>query len=344
MDLDRYIQRNDATWRRLDELGSRGRRPSGDDLAELVRLYPIVAADLSHARTNYDDPDLIAHLSEIVGNANAIIYGTPRRGAPHVLEFFTRTFPAAVWSSRRFVWISALCLFLPAVATGLWLYLSGSTLDAAVPPELQRLIATSEFRDYYSSQAASDFSVMVMLNNIRVALFAFALGVIPIIGTAWILITNGAHLGVMAAVMHHAGEGNQFWVLIAPHGLLELTSIVIAGAAGLRLSWALIAPGDRSRLESFAAEGLTSVVIAGGLAVSFVVAALIEAFITPSDLPAPLRVSIGVVVLGAFGTYIVSFGTRAATSAGPDAGDHSGRPVASEASSTLDAQVHITEL
>lgn len=348
MDLDRYIQRNDATWRRLAELSHKGRKPSGDDLAELVRLYPIVAAHLSHVRTNYDDPDLIARLSEMVGNSNAIIYGTRARRAPVARRFFTETFPVAVWSSRTFIVVSALLLFVPAFATGLWLYHSGSTLDAAVPPELQRLIASSEFRDYYSSEAASDFSIMVMLNNIRVAFFAFALGVIPVVGTAWILITNGAHIGVMGAVMHNAGEGAQFWVLITPHGLLELTSIVIAGAAGLRLSWALIAPGDRSRLQAFADEGLQAVVIAGGLSVAFIAAGLIEAFVTPSTLPAPVRLGIGAATLAVFVAYIIAFGTTAGSSSDRTSGtgvttvadaDVSG----SQSSGALDHQIGITE-
>lgn len=343
MDLDRYIQRNDAKWRRLGTLTSKGGKLTGDERAELVRLYPIVSADLSHVRTNYNDPDLITRLSEVVGNANSIIYAAPGRRGGQVRRFFTVTFPGAVWSSRTFIWISSLCLFLPALATGLWLYNSGSTLDLAIPPELQHLIATSEFRDYYSSHAASDFSVMVMLNNIRVAFFAFALGVIPIVGTAWILILNGANVGVMAAVMHSAGEGAQFWVLITPHGLLELTSIVIAGAAGLRLSWSLIAPGDRSRLEAFAAEGLQAVIIAGGLSCTFVLAALIEAFVTPSGLPAPLRILVGVVSLVAFVGYIVAFGSGATAGASTRWADASTIGRVSEPAAALDAEIRVTK-
>ncbi|MCB1255713.1 MAG: stage II sporulation protein M [Microthrixaceae bacterium] len=311
MDLDRYIQRNDSNWRRLEYLTTRGRKLASEDLEELVKLYPRVSADLSHARARYADPDLNARLSAIVGNANNLIYAAPRRSKPKVQTFFVETFPAAVWSGRIFIVIAALCLFVPAIGMGFWLNHSGSTLDAAVSPEMQKLLAQREFRAYYSSQAASDFSVQLMLNNIRVALLAFALGVIPLVGTGWILISNGIHLGVMAAVMHHAGEGVQFWALITPHGLLELSSVVVAGAAGLRLSWSLIAPGDRTRLESFAREGLRSVIVAGGLACCFVVAALLEAFITPSGLPAPVRIAIGVGVFAAFVAYIVSFGASA---------------------------------
>lgn len=339
MDLDRYIQRNDATWRQLEDLTNRGRKLNGAQLQELVRLYPRVAADLSHARTRYADPELNARLSAIVGNANNLIYAAPRRSRSTLRNFFSETFPAAVWSSRRFILVAAALLLLPAIGMGFWLEHSGSTLDAAVPPELQKLIAEHEFRDYYSSQAASDFSLQVMLNNIQVALLAFALGVVPLIGSTWILISNGVSIGVMAAVMHRAGEGVQFWALITPHGLLEISSAIIAGGAGLRLSWSLIAPGDRSRLEAFAREGLRSVVVAGGLACCFVIAALIEAFVTPSGLPTAVRITIGVGAFTAFVAYIASFGSAA------ERRGLTGLALSlSEPSGALDHEVGVTQL
>ncbi|MEI2638230.1 MAG: stage II sporulation protein M [Microthrixaceae bacterium] len=359
MDLDRYIQRNDATWRRLEKLTQQSRKLSSVELNELIRLYPRVSTDLSHAQTHYADPDLNARLSAIVGNANALIYSAPRRSGSSVGAFFTETFPAAVWTARRFIAVSALCLLLPAIGMGLWLNASGSTLDAAVPPEMQELIAQHEFADYYSSQPAGDFSVQLMLNNIQVAVLAFALGVIPIVGTAWVMISNGVNIGVMAAVMHNAGEGAQFWGLITPHGLLEISSAIIAGAAGLRLSWALIVPGERSRLEAFSREGVRSVVVAGGLACCFIVAALIEAFITPSGLPTFARILIGVSVFGAFVAYIVSFGSAAerrgvtgladsltSRTARSLASAHGARPSGpgSQPAGALDHEVRITKL
>ncbi len=315
MDIDRYIQRNEPAWRRLSQLSRTGARDarqlSDDEITELITLYQRVSAHLSHARSTYGDPDLNARLSGILGEARVVIY----RGRSSVLasvgRFFTETFPAAVWGSRRYVAVSAVLLLLPAVAMGIWLYNSPAALDASVPPELQALIAEEEFADYYRSDAAQNFAGYVTINNIQVAFLAFALGMVPVVGTSWVLATNGLNVGVMAAVMHRAGEGSQFWGLILPHGLLELTAITVAGAAGLRLSWALVAPGDRTRATALRDEGMRAVVIVMGLALCFVVAGFIEGFVTPSSLPTALRIGVGVAALSVFVVYVLLFGSRA---------------------------------
>lgn len=315
MDLDRYIQTHDATWRRLAELSRRaGRRVSNltdAEIEELTTLYQRVSAQLSHVRTTYADPGLILRLSRLLGEARIVIY--ERRGNPAraVARFFTEVFPAAVWVSRRYIAVAFLCLFLPALAMGIWLSHSPAVLDASVPPELQRSISHSEFRDYYSSQAAQDFAGTVTVNNIQVSFLAFALGLIPVLGPVFVLVTNGLNVGVMAAVMHHAGEGSQFWGLIMPHGLLEISSIIIAAAAGLRISWAIVAPGDRSRGEALAEEGLRAVVLVLGLVLCFITAGFIEGFVTPSGMATALRIGVGASVFVAFWTYVVLFGQRA---------------------------------
>ncbi|HTN99641.1 MAG TPA: stage II sporulation protein M [Microthrixaceae bacterium] len=315
MDIDRYLQRNDPTWRRLEELtknGTRGaKRFSDDEVTELIALYQRVSAQLSHARTQYADPALNARLSQLLGAARNIIYQQRRGSFRTILRFFSETFPAAVWVSRRFIAVAAICFLVPAIGMGFWLANSPTALDASVPPELQRLIAEHEFSDYYSSDAAQNFAGTVTINNIQVAFLAFALGIVILLGPAWILASNGMHIGVMAAVMHNAGEGAQFWGLILPHGLLEISSILVAGAAGLRLSWAVVAPGDRTRAKAFADEGMRAVVIVIGLAVCFIVAGFIEGFVTPSSMPTALRIAVGVGVLVAFVAYIVLLGSSA---------------------------------
>lgn len=315
MDIDRYIQRNDPTWQRLEQLSRTGARNvralSDDEITELIALYQRVSAHLSHARSRYRDPDLNARLSGILGAARVVIYRRRTSVWGSVGRFFTETFPAAVWGSRRFVAVAALLVFVPAIGMGLWLYHSPAALDASVPPEMQELIAEEEFADYYRSDAAQDFAGYVTVNNIQVAFLAFALGIIPIVGTGWVLGSNGLNLGVMAAVMHRAGEGAQFWGLILPHGLLELTAITVAGAAGLRLSWAIVAPGERTRGRALREDGMRAVVIVGGLALCFVVAGFIEGFVTPSALPTALRIAVGVAAVSLFVTYVVLLGSRA---------------------------------
>src|SRR5690606_18218896 len=165
VDIDRYIQRNDPTWRRLEHLArsaAKGVRSLDDDeLTELVELYQRVSAHLSHARGQYRDPDLNARLSRILGEARVVIYrrrGTAWRAAG---RFFTETFPAAVWHSRRHLAVAAICFLGPAIGFGVWLANAPEALDAAVPPELQELIAEEEFESYYSSDAAQNFAGQV---------------------------------------------------------------------------------------------------------------------------------------------------------------------------------------
>jgi uncharacterized membrane protein SpoIIM required for sporulation len=332
VDIDRYIQRNEPTWRRLEQLSSTATRNVArlrdDEVDELLELYQTVSAHLSHARTNYADPDLNARLSGVLGAARHAIYR--RRGDPlrSVARFVTVTFPAAVWSSRRFVLLAALAFCVPAVGMGVWMANSPAVLDAAVPPELQELIATEEFESYYSSDAAQNFAGYVTINNIQVAFLAFALGVVPLLGPGFVLVTNGVNVGVMAAVMHRAGEAGQFWGLILPHGLLEIASIFVAGAAGLRLSWALVAPGERTRPAALAEEGQRSVVVVVGLVACFAVAGFVEGFVTPSALPTALRIGVGVAVLAGFVTYVVALGPRAVAAGHTGLfGEHGGDPL-----------------
>jgi uncharacterized membrane protein SpoIIM required for sporulation len=152
----------------------------------------------------------------------------------------------------------------------------------------------------------------VFVNNVRVAIVAFVIGVAFCVGTAGILAFNGANIGVPAGLFTAAGEAGRFWGLILPHGVLELSAVVVAGAAGLRLGWTLIDPGDRTRSEALTREGRRSVAVVIGLVLAFAVAGTIEGFVTPSGLPTPVRVGIGLVVGAAFWAYVVGAGRRAA--------------------------------
>jgi uncharacterized membrane protein SpoIIM required for sporulation len=153
----------------------------------------------------------------------------------------------------------------------------------------------------------------VFVNNVQVAIYAFAAGILLCGVTAYILILNGSNLGVAAGLFAAAGESPKFWGLILPHGLLELSAVVIAGAAGLRLGWAIIDPGDRTRRDALAEQGRRSVVIILGLVVVFLVAGLIEGFVTGSSMHTFFRVGLGVVVALAFWLYIVTQGRLAAS-------------------------------
>jgi uncharacterized membrane protein SpoIIM required for sporulation len=321
VDIDRFIARNAPAWHRLDDLSTRaGRglsRLTPAEVDELVGLYQRVSSHLSHARSAYRDQALTSRLTVIVGRANGVIYGGGRpRALGAVADFFVWRFPAAVYQSGRFVAASAALLLVPAIAMGAWLATSDAAIEATAPDAVREAYLEEDFEDYYSSQPATDFASQVTVNNIQVSLFAFAGGILACVPSAALLVFNGASVGAAGGLFADAGELPKFFGLILPHGLLELTAVVVAGAAGLRLGWSLIAPGDdRTRAQAVGEEARRSVVIALGLVLAFVVAGLIEGFVTGRGVPTPLRLAIGVAAWLAFVIWVVVQG-RAATARG----------------------------
>ncbi len=317
MDLDRYITQHRPAWDRLGHLARRGRRGSQRldpaEADELVQLYQRVSGHLSHARSTYADPALTVLLTRLVADANAVIYGSRASARAAVRDFVLVTYPAAVWRIRHFVGIAALLTLVPAFAVGAWIANSDAALDASAPEAVRAAYVEEDFAAYYSSEPAAQFAAEVTFNNIQVSITAFAVGILACVGTAGILAFNGANVGIAGGLFHAVGEWERFWGLILPHGLLEITAVIIAGGAGLRLGWTLIDPGDRPRLVALGEEGRRSVTVVLGLVGAFVVAGLIEGFVTGSPLPTLVRVGIGVLVEVAFLTYIARLGRAGLT-------------------------------
>lgn len=313
-DVDAFITAHRPTWDRLDELLAGARRGSlgPHDLDELVRLYLRASSHLSTARTVHRDPALTAELAALVGRAHGTVYGTRARSWRALGRFVGTTFPAAVWHARRAVVASAALFLAAALAVGVWFARSDAAVEALAPPEVRQAYLEEDFEAYYSSAPATQFGASVFTNNVRVGVLAFAGGIAWCVPTAFVLVSNGANLGVAAGLFHAAGRAPHFWGLILPHGLLELTAVFIAGGAGLRLGWTLIAPGDRRRSDALAHEGRRTIVIVIGLVAAFLVAGVIEAGVTPSGLPTAARVATGVVVEVVFLVYLLQRGRAAA--------------------------------
>ena len=284
---------------------------SDDEVNDLVALYQKTSANLSYVRTYYRDPGLVSYLTTLVSTSGNVIYGTRSRTWRALADFFVITFPAAVWGSRRFMAISAALLLVPAIVFAVWIANSTEARNLAIPPALAQSYVDKEFEEYYASEQASQFASHVYTNNIQVGIMAFASGLLFGIPTIIVLVFNGANVGVAAGLFAHYGELGKFFGLILPHGLIELTSVIIAGGAGLHMGWNLIAPGERSRDTALREEGRRVITIVFGLVASFAIAGVIEGFVTGQPWPTWLRLGIGTIVEVAFVAYLVVLGRRA---------------------------------
>ncbi len=315
MDVDSFATLHAGSWDRLDHLARQaaGHPPSltPTELEELVSLYGHVSTHLSYVRTHFTEPDLTRRLSGLLARAGASLHGTRPPARRSMAEFFTTTLPAAVWHLRPFIAASAALTFLPALVVGLWLTHSPSALHTIAPPPFARQYVNHSFGDYYHSEPALQFATHVYLNNVLVSLLAFAFGVFLCVPTGFVLVENGINVGAAAGLLTASGKGTHFWVLILPHGLVELTSVVLAGAAGLRLGWTLVDPGDRYRGAALAEEGRRAMVVLLGVVLSLGIAGAIEGTVTGSSLPAGLRVGLGAAAEAALLAYLVVMGRRA---------------------------------
>ena len=317
MDIDVFAKAHSAQWQRLKELSAQ-RRLTGQEADELVRLDRQGATHLSLLRSNAPDPALVSELSVILVKARA------RIASPHDLtwstgvRFFTRTIPAALYRVRWWsVAVSVACL-LVAVVAGVWLVGQPDFLNSVVPPEQQRHLAEEAFAAYYSEYPSASFTALVWTNNAFIAAICVATGITGLF-PAQVLFTNSLNVGVMGAVMHVQGADWVFWSLILPHGLLELSCVFVAGAAGMRLFWAWLVPGARTRGQALAEEGRTTIVIVVALTIGLLASGLIEGFVTGYGLNPWLKIAIGGLACAAF--WLVTFlAGRRAVASGTDPG------------------------
>ena len=311
MDVDAFVLAHRPTWDRLEQLIKRRRNLTGAEVDELVDLYQRVSTHLSMVRTASSDSVLVGRLSGLVAQARSAVTGAHAPLWREFVRFWTVSFPVVAYRAGRW-WLATAVLFLIVAAViGVWV--AGSPEVRATigtPSEIEQLV-NNDFAAYYSENPAGSFALQVFVNNLWVSVQCLAFAIVLGIPIPYILFQNAANLGVAGGLMFGAGKGDIFLGLLTPHGLLELTAVFLAAAAGMRLGWMVISPGDRPRGQVLAEQGRAIGAVAGGLAAMLLVSGLIEALVTPSPLPTAARIAIGVVAELAFVGYIVYFGRRA---------------------------------
>lgn len=299
-----FVERRTAAWDALDQLLSRARRRgvrrlAPEEVEDIGRLYRAVTSDLAYAGGRGYDPRLIAFLNRLVARAHAYVYGgAATTGWQRIASFYTTVFPREF---RRSIGFIATCIAITvAAAVTSYVVLRLHPGDAyailpqqLIPGEIKKSLHDSNFAfDLSTSPAAA---TEIITNNVRVSIIAFAGCVTLGVLTLQIILSNGLMLGGIAALFTNAGFGADFWATIAPHGVIELTAIQIAGGAGLLISAGIIAPGRLRRRDAILAAARRAGVLIAGVASMLVVAGTIEGFFSPLRLPASDRIAFGAV-------------------------------------------------
>ena len=293
--MRRLVREGAERWERLaslvQEADSRSLRSlSSEQLDELARLYRRTASDLARARSRDYDPALLSHLNDLVGRAAGLIYGGRRKRRLRAGVFFFSTVPRTFRATLVYsVTATALFLLAALVAASLTSR-EPAWADELSSPQIRKVVESfidsdapsgQYFSDTQALMGADQLSSMIVINNIKVALFAFALGLSFAAGTVWVLISNGMMLGAFVGVGAYHDRLVDLIAIVAPHGVLELSAIFICAGAGLMIGWALISPGDRLRADALSRAAREAVVLVVGCIPIFAVAALIEGVFSP---------------------------------------------------------------
>jgi len=310
MDLDALTVARREEWARLDEL-SRARRLSGAEVDELVTRYRAASADLADAKTSAGRSVQSDHISTMLARARLRLTGAPENVLKQIPRFFALQLPAALYRVRWTTLVIAAAFLAVMTVVAAWVS-QDPALVASLGDEAQlEYYAEEQFTQYYSENPAAVFAGTVWTNNAWIAAQCVLFGVTGV-WPVMVLVQNAVGVGTAAAIMTAFDRLDVFVLYILPHGLLELTCIFVAGAAGLHIFWAWVAPGRRTRGEALAQEGRSLATVAIGLILALGLSGLVEGFVTGQPWPWPLKIGIGAAALGVFLVYMLVVGRRAA--------------------------------
>ncbi|HEX8743633.1 MAG TPA: stage II sporulation protein M [Thermoleophilaceae bacterium] len=301
MNLERFHATRGARWAELEDLveraGGKPERLGPDGVRRLGRIYRATAADLALARRAFPGDPVVPRLERLTVAARQAVYAErSRRLSP--VRFFARDYWRRVRERPRLLLAAALLMIVPGVLGGLWAGEDPGAAIGLVPDDFLPTVESPGGDRGLSGAESGVFSSSVLTNNIQVAFMALAAGIAAGVGTVLVLLQNGLVLGVVFGLTIENGQGVPLVEQVASHGVLELSCIVVAAAAGLRVGEAILRPGRRKRGDALVEEARGAVETVLGTAPWLVVAGVVEGFVSPRGIGWVAAVAIGL-ALGA---------------------------------------------
>lgn len=302
----KFIEQNKEKWKELEQLMDAPQK----DPEKLNELFVQVTDDLSFSRTFYPNRSVRVYLNSLAQNIFTNIYSTRKYGKNRFVLFWKEELPQLVYESRKDFRLS-FGIFVIALLIGV--------LSSAMDGEFVRQILGDSYVEMtltnietgdpmavYKESGAFSMWLGITANNLWVAFLTFAFGVLYGIGTIWMLLRNGIMVG---AFQYFFVEKGLFWesfLTIWIHGTLEISAIVIAGAAGFTMGRGLIFPGTFSRLKAFQMSARRGLKIMLGITPIFILAAFFEGYLTRhTETPDAIRFLFILICLGFVLGYFV---------------------------------------
>jgi len=296
----------------LDQSARKGLSSLGrSELQELGLLYRQIAADLAALREDRGSVHFARYLNQLLARAHNIIYSSSKTSPSAIFSFFTVTYPRVFRQHWRYVQIALLFFAVSAAVDAALTYQDPDFKLSIIGPQMVQTIEKREMWTHSIVGIKPLASSAIMTNNISVGFMTFALGITGGLGTIYMMLFNGLMLGVIGMACHQSGMSLQLWSFVAPHGVLELPAIFLAGGAGLRIAEGLLFPGYLPRRESLSRAGTDAVQLLLGTVPMLIIAGTIEAFVSPTGLKMGLKFGLAVALFALLLAYLFGAGTTA---------------------------------
>jgi len=276
-----FVKQNKDKWNKFERVIQNNIQITPE---ELSALYLEVTDHLSYAQTFYPNSNTLAYLNSISSQAHQKIYKSKKESRNRLITFFTKEFPLEFYNYQKQLLIAFLSFMLFAIMG--W-YSAGTDQsfvrsilgDAYVNMTLEN-IENNDPMGVYKDMEEMNMFLGITINNIKVGLFAYVLGIFFGIGTIYITMKNAIMLGSFQYFFYEKGllweSVRTIWI----HGTIEISVIIIAACAGLVLAKGILFPGTYTRLASFINGVKAGLKIVISTVPFFIIAGFLEGFVT----------------------------------------------------------------
>ncbi len=250
----------------------------------LSDLYVKITDDLSFAKTFYPESKTSRYLNELASKVHHSIYRTKKERSNRLITFYRDEVPMVFASIQKQLLLSFLIFAVAAAIGALSAYKDSSFLrvilgDSYVNLTIDNIKEGKPF-DIYAKSDPVEMFLLITWNNIKVSFVAFALGITYGFGTVIVLFRNGIMLGAFFTFFFQYGLLQESLLTVMLHGVIEISAIVAAGAAGLAIGNSLLFPKTYSRLYALQTSAKKGMKVILGLLPLFIIAGFIESFLT----------------------------------------------------------------
>lgn len=276
-----FIKLNQERWKGIEKTLEPGRPVSPDRLAE---MFIQLTDDLAFARTQYPSSRTTTYLNNLVSRIHLEIYRNKRERSNRILNFWKYEVPSIMWEIRKPLFYS-LAIFVIAAVIGAVSSLYDDTFVRLIMGDSYVNLTLKNIKEgnptgIYQSHDAWDMFLYITFNNILVSFRVFVFSVFTSVITGLMLFYNSVSLGAFFVMFYKENVLLHAAPVVMLHGTIELSAIVIAGAAGIVMGNSILFPGTYSRFESFRRGAFKGLKVVIGLVPFFIVAGFIESFVT----------------------------------------------------------------